>query len=49
MTRGIAKKLKKLFKGWNLSKAVVFSLRGPFVYGIIISGVKRFYILFHKS
>ena len=42
MTRGNEKNAKNLFKGWNLPKAVDFSLRGWFVYGIIISSVKRF-------
>ena len=49
MTRGNEKNAKNLFKGWNLPKAVDFSLRGWTVYGIIISGVKRFNTLFWKS
>ena len=49
MTRGKEKNEKNLFKGWNLPKAVDFSLRGCSVYGIIISGVKRFNTLFRKS
>jgi len=48
MTRGNEKKEKNLFKGWNLPKAVDFSLRGWTVYGIIISGVKRFNTPFQK-
>ena len=46
MTRGTEKNEKNLFKGWNLPKAVDFSLRGDSVYGIIISGAKRFHALF---
>ena len=49
MTRGNEKNKKNMFKGWNLPKAVDFSLRGWTVYGIIISGVKRFNTLFWKS
>ena len=48
MTRGVRKNEKNMFKGWKLPEAADFSLRGRFVYGIIISGVKRFTHLFRK-